>query len=170
MNHEYRETTMNHDVYEKKVSDVMSRDVVTIDAGDSVHEALQLMAEDKVPALPVVDRRGRCICILSSSDLVEVTRDVDASLSPMEETDQPYWGAYMAQLGEHVGHQKVMDLMSESVVSTSADAPLSKAAASMLREKVHRLPVVDGEDWLQGIVSMSDIMGAFVECAPAKKA
>ena len=46
-------------VYEKRVKEVMSRDLVTIDAKDSVHEALQLMAENKVAALPVVDRQGR---------------------------------------------------------------------------------------------------------------
>ena len=51
---------MSHDVYEKRVSDVMSRKPVTIHAGDSVHEALQLMGENKVAALPVVDRQGRC--------------------------------------------------------------------------------------------------------------
>ena len=66
------------DVYEKRVKDVMSRDLVTIDAKDSVHEALQLMAENKVAALPVVDRQGRCVGIISTSDLVDVTRDLEA--------------------------------------------------------------------------------------------
>ncbi len=42
-------------------------------------------------ALPVVDRTGRCIGILSSSDLVDVTRDMDAGLSELEKTDEPLW-------------------------------------------------------------------------------
>lgn len=159
---------MSDDVYAKRVRDVMVRDVVTIDAKDTVHDALQLMAEDKVAALPVVDRQGRCIGILSTSDLVEMTRDVDAGLTQLEETDETYWGAYIEKLGDNIGHQRVLEVMSESVVSTSPDSRLADAAGHMLRERVHRLPVVDKKDRLLGIVSMTDIMRVFVECAPAK--
>ena len=158
---------MNEEVYQQRVKSVMSRDLVTIDAGDSVHEAIQLMAENKVAALPVVDRRGKCIGFLSSSDLVEVTREVDASLYELEATEAPLWGAFLGRLSDHVGHQSVMDLMSESVVSTSPDTPLFEAASKMLRDHVHRLPVLDKDNHLLGIVSMTDILRAFVEHAPA---
>jgi len=158
---------MKQDVYDKRVKDVMSRDLVTIDAKETVHEAIQLMAENKVATLPVVDRQGRCTGILSSSDLVEVTREVDAGLSELEMADEPSWGTYLEKLGDHVGHQSVMDLMSESVVSTYPDAPLFEAASRMLRERVHRLPVVETNQRLAGIISMTDILRAFVECAPA---
>ena len=157
---------MSQDLYQKRVKDLMSRDVVTIDARDSVHEGIQLMAENKVAALPVVDRQGKCIGFLSSSDLVEVTREVDASLYELEASDTSVWGAYLGKLGDHVGHQSVMDLMSESVVGIQPDAPLFEAASKMLREHVHRLPVLDDNKHLLGIISMTDMMRAFVECAP----
>ena len=159
---------MASDVYEKRTKDVMSRHVVTIDAKDSVHDALQLMAENKVAALPVVDRQGRCVGILSTSDLVEVTRDVDAGLNELEKTDEPLWGAFLDKLGDNVGHQSVMDLMSDAVVSIGPDARLFEAASRMLRDHVHRLPVVGENERLLGIVSMTDILVAFVECAPAQ--
>ena len=158
---------MSHDVYERRVKEVMSRDLVTIDSGDSVHEAIQLMAENKVAALPVVDRHGKCIGFLSSSDLVEVTRDVDAGLSELETTDQPVWGAYLDKLNDHVGHQPVMDLMSETVISVAPETLLFDAASLMLREHIHRVPVIDAERHLLGIISMTDILQAFVESAPA---
>jgi CBS domain-containing protein len=41
-----------------------------------------------------------------------------------------------------------------------------QAASDMLRERVHRLPVVDEQGRLLGIISMSDVLRAFVECAP----
>jgi CBS domain-containing protein len=154
------------DVYEKRVKDVMSRDLVTIDAKDSVHEALQLMAENKVAALPVVDRQGRCVGIISTSDLVDVTRDLEAGLDELEKADQLLWGQYLAKIGNGVGHQHVMDLMSEGVVSTRPDAFLSDAGSRMLRERVHRLPVVDESQRLLGILSTTDILTALVECAP----
>ena len=159
---------MPKDVYQCRTKEVMSKDLVTIDAKDSVHDALRLMAENKVAALPVVDRTRRCIGILSSSDLVDVTRDMDAGLSELEKTDEPLWGAYLGRIGENVGHQSVLELMSNTVVSICPEAPLFEAASRMLRERVHRMPVVDAEDHLLGIVSMTDSLTAFVECAPAK--
>ena len=158
---------MSTNVYEKRVKEVMSRDLVTIDARDSVHDAIELMAENKVAALPVVDRQGKCIGFLSSSDLVEVTREVDAGLSELEGSDQTLWGAYLDKLGDHVGHQSVIDLMSEEVVAIDSDAPLFDAASKMLREHVHRLPVLNSKGVLLGIVSMTDILRAFVDSAPA---
>ena len=44
-----------NNIYERRVKDVMSRDVVTISAGDTIHEALALMGENRVSALPVVN-------------------------------------------------------------------------------------------------------------------
>lgn len=157
---------MSHDVYDKRAKEVMSRDLVTIDSGDSIHEAIQLMAENKVAALPVVDRHGKCIGFLSSSDLVEVTRDIDAGLYELESTEQSLWGAYLDKVNDHIGHQRVMDLMSEAVIGIKPDALLFDAASLMLREHVHRLPVLDSNQHLLGIISMTDILEAFVECAP----
>ncbi len=158
---------MPNDVYEQQVKDVMSREVVMIDARESIHEAIELMAENKVATLPVIDRDGRCIGMLSTSDMVEVTRDVDAGLLEMENASQLLWGDYIEKLGNHVGHQNVMELMSENVVSVRPDSALADAAARMVREHIHRIPVVDDSDRVVGIVSTTDILGAFVKCAPA---
>ena len=49
-----------------KVADIMSRDVVTIYASDSLHDALKLLVENHVSALPVVNGAGLCLGILSA--------------------------------------------------------------------------------------------------------
>ncbi len=157
---------MNSDVYQKRVKDSMSRHVVTIDAKDTVHEALQLMAENRVAALPVIDRQGRCIGIISTSDLIDLTRDIEAGLDELIRTDELLWGSLIGKIGEGAAQQSVMDLMSESVASAQPDDLLADAASRMLREHVHRLPVVDSKQRLLGILSMTDILAAFVECAP----
>ena len=156
-------------VYDKCVKDVMSRDVVAINAKDTVHEALEVMSENKVSALPVIDRNGRCIGILSTSDIMEVTRDVDAGLNEMEHAGQLFWGDFIEKLSGHAGHQSVMELMSESVVSATPDTPLSEAARKMLHDHIHRLPVIDDNEQVIGIVSTTDVLTAFVECAPKAK-
>lgn len=157
---------MASNLYEKRVKDVMSRDVVTIEAGASIHDALQLMAENKVAALPVVDRSGRCMGMISTSDLVDVTRDLDEGLLELEESDEWSFGHVIARVGDGISHQSVMDLMSEQIASTEPEDLLHAAASRMLRERIHRLPVLADDGQLLGILSTTDILSAFVESAP----
>lgn len=158
---------MTTNVHEKRVKDVMCRDVVTIDAKESVHEALQLMVENKVAALPVVDRKGHCVGFISTSDMLDLTRDLEMGLEELERTDELLFGQVIEKIGNGIAHQNVAELMSEDVVSISPDELLSSAASKMLRERIHRLPVVDNNQHLVGILSTTDILTAFVESAHA---
>jgi CBS domain-containing protein len=144
----------------------MSTHVVTINARDSVHDALELMLENKVSALPVIDHRSRCVGILSSTDFVDVTYDLDEDLSAIEHESELWWGVLVKNLSQQVGQQSVMDLMTEDVVAVSADNLLTRAAEVMLRERVHRLPVLDGDQRLLGILSSTDILKALVAFQP----
>lgn len=148
--------------YESTVGDVMSTDLVTIDAADTVHDALQVMSENGVAALPVLDATGHCIGMLSTSDFVEMTRDLENGLEALEQQDQLLFGQIVAQLAEGSGHQRVVDVMSDSVITANAGDSLVAAAAKMLEEGVHRLPVLDDEGCLVGILSTTDILEAFV--------
>ena len=67
---------------------------------------------------------------------------------------------------DSTGHQQVMELMTETVTTISVEASIAQAASQMLKRLVHRLPVVDHKERLLGILSMADILGAFVEAAP----
>ena len=150
------------DVYKLTVGDVMSTDLVTIDAADTVHDALQVMTENGVAALPVLDAEGRCIGMLSTTDFVEMTRDLESGLEALEQEDQLLFGQIVAQLAEGSGHQRVVDVMSDSVITARASDSLVSAASTMLDEGVHRLPVLDDEGRLVGILSTTDILEAFV--------
>ena len=150
------------DVYKLTVGDVMSTDLVTIDAADTVHDALQVMAENGVAALPVLDAEGHCIGMLSTTDFVEMTRDLESGLEALEQEDQLLFGQIVAQLAEGSGHQRVVDVMSDSVITARASDSLVSAASTMLDEGVHRLPVLDDEGRLVGILSTTDILEAFV--------
>ncbi len=144
----------------------MSRDVVTIDAKDGVHDALDLMVENKVSALPVVDQQGRCIGILSTSDFVDVAHELDGGMNEVEHQSEIWWNMFIKNVSQNVGQQSVMDLMTEDVASVTPDGLLVHAAATMLRERVHRLPVLNGQRRLLGIISTTDVLKAFVECSP----
>ena len=155
-----------NDIYSKRVKDVMSRDVVSVHADENLHTALELMAENRIAALPVVDRRDHCVGILSTSDLVDVARGVDDNLEQLNQTDGIARGWMVDELVDSLGHEKIVSLMSERVATVGQETLLANAAREMLRNRVHRLPVLDQSERLVGIVSTRDLLEAFASGAP----
>lgn len=157
---------MSASVYKKRVKEFVTSDTVTLDAGDSIHDALVMMSENRVSALPVVDKRNHCVGILSAVDLVDLTRDTEEGLRELYHVDLSSKRFLIEQLTSNLGEEKVQTYMSESVVSVGMETLIARAAQEMLRNHVHHLPVVDHDNRLMGIISTMDILAAFVDEAP----
>lgn len=152
-------------LFQRHVRDSMRTHVVTVNAQDTVHDALERMLENKVSALPVVDHRGHCVGILSSRDFVDMTRELDQDFHDASHDSEIWWTGFIRNLSENFGDQSVMDLMTEEVISIGPDDLLVDAARTMLTQHVHRLPVIDGQGRLLGIISTTDVLRALVEAA-----
>ena len=151
---------------EKRVKDLMSKDVVAIAPQDSVHEALVLMMENRVSALPVTDARGHCVGMLSASDVVSVAHDLDEEISSLDKLNEVSSQWLLGAMMEHGNDRRRVDeLMSSTVASVGPESPLKSAASEMLRHHVHRLPVLDKDARLLGIISTMDILTVFVDGA-----
>ena len=162
-----RRNTMSSDPYQRRIREVMVKDVVFVHGQDDVREALGLMVENAVTSLPVVDRRDRCVGVLSSTDFLDVTRELDEEISDVTRVSELSQQWLLEKLSEQGFERKtVKELMTNRVVTIGAEALLSEAAREMLRHRVHRLPVVDEKDRLMGIVSTMDLLQAFVDGAP----
>lgn len=147
----------------RRVKDVMSNDVVYVDIADTVQEALSLMVENRVAALPVVNGKGHCVGLLSTSDLVDIARDVNADLLHLDELTSLSGRWLVDKLGQEFGDARLGDLMSVDVETIGPETPVSEAAREMLRHQVHRLPVVDQQGKLLGIISTMDILAVLAE-------
>lgn len=153
---------MSHNSDNARVKDYVSTEVVSVHADDTLGEALDLMVENKVSALPVVDACGHCVGILSATDLVSLARDLNQELTSMR-TDEATHQWLIDQLDEHdLGRRTVKELMTESVAFISPESRIRDAATEILRHRVHRLPVVDAKKHLLGVVSTTDLLRAFV--------
>ena len=158
--------TVPNSIYKRRVKDIMSRDVVALNAGDTIHEALGLMGENRVSAIPVVDHHNHCVGILSTSDLVDMTRDVDDDIYHLDFVDPTSRRFLLDKLAHSMGSETVQSYMSETVTTVDAETTIAKATREMLRNRVHHLPVVDSSDHLIGIVSTMDILAEFADAAP----
>jgi CBS domain-containing protein len=148
-----------------RVSDVMSRDVVILSAEQSMASAATLLSRKGISGAPVADDQGRCSGILSATDFVVR----DAALA-----EKHLAGAAAAEgtaggrrceascSAEAADGQRVARHMSTAVQTVEADRPLMTAARIMCADHVHRLPVVDKQNRLLGLITSLDIVAAVV--------
>ncbi|MFG2516029.1 CBS domain-containing protein [Streptomyces sp. NPDC048584] len=137
------------------VGDVMTRAVVAVGRDTPFKDVVRLIQEWKVSALPVLEGEGRVVGVVSEADLLpkEEFRDSDPDrLTQLRRlSDLARAGALTA--GE---------LMSSPAVTVHADATVAQAARVMARLRLKRLPVVDGEGLLRGVVSRVDLLKVFL--------
>jgi CBS domain-containing protein len=117
-----------------KVSDVMSRDVEVLDPNLSVHEASRRMAKRDAGSMPVGEH-DRLVGMLTDRDVV--VRVVAENRNPAV--------------------TRVRDAMTPEVEWCFADDDLDTVAAHMSERKIRRLPVVNRDKRLVGIVSLGDL-------------
>jgi CBS-domain-containing membrane protein len=145
-----------------KAMDVMVRDVVTIDPDADVAEALKLLADNDVSALPVVDDDAHVLGILSEADFLE--------RAEFEGAPQPGWLEAFTPAHTRAEHyakahgRKVSELMSTAVISVTEDTPLGEIAALLERHRIKRVPVLD-DGKLVGIVSRGHLIQALASAA-----
>jgi CBS domain-containing protein len=162
---------MTLDPQVRTVSDEMSRDVVWLQANDSVLDALVMMEREHVTALPVVDEQERCVGIVSATDLITAARQIVELLSQIAKTEvgseRDKLTSRLVDNGFTTG--KVGDLMRTPAKVVAADSTLAKAGRRMLRRRIHHLPVTNDQKELVGIISTMDLMAAFLKAATTNK-
>ena len=157
--------TVHQDVFSRPIKDVMNRHVVTINAAGTIHEALMMMEENRVSTLPVVDNDNRCIGILSTSDLVDMTRDVDDDVYQLDHVDSAGQRFLVEKLIHSMGSESIQSFMSEKVETIEETETVLAATKHMLKDQIHHLPVVNADGILVGIVSTMDLLREYSAAA-----
>ncbi|MEU8819165.1 CBS domain-containing protein [Actinoplanes sp. NPDC048796] len=135
------------------VDDVMTRKVVSVKTADSYRDVVDLLIANRLSAVPVVDDALQVAGVVSEADLL---RKVEFA----GEEPRMFEGRRRRDERRKAEASTVADLMSAPAVVTVSGTSIASAARLMDREKVKRLPVVDDEGRLVGIVSRSDLLKA----------
>ena len=137
------------------VRERMSRNPYTISADAPMEEALKQMRENSFRHLPVVDKSGQLVGIVSETDLLYASPTSAASLSIYE----------MQYL---LSRLTVGQVMTKDVITVTEDTPVEDAASIMTDHKIGGLPVLrDGE--IIGIITETDLFKLFLELLGARK-
>ncbi len=122
-----------------RVRDIMTRDVICIEKDAPLAEAARLLAGSCISGLPVVDELGRAIGVVSQSDIVDT----------------------FAKTGGIASHL-VSDVMMHVPIVVRESDTIDDAARLLVIEGIHRLPVINADRAVVGIVSTLDLLKASV--------
>ena len=125
------------------VKNWMSKEVITVDADDTMQNAIYTLQEQNIKMLPVMDD-VKLVGIITDRDLKKA--------SPSDATTLD-----MHELLFLISKIKVRDLMKEPVFTARPDDTVEEAAALLLEKKISGLPVIDENNRLVGIITRSDI-------------
>jgi len=142
------------------VADVMTRGVAQIQTTTPIAEIVSLLIDRALRALPVVTAEGQVVGIVTDGDLLtrgatELSVDVQREL-PLAER-----AAHVAQLESRP--QSAADVMTANPITLPAATGLAQAAAVMAEHNLKRLPVVDAQGVLIGMVSRYDLLKTVAE-------
>jgi CBS domain-containing protein len=142
-----------------RVSDIMTRRVISIAPDATVLDAIRLMLKHHISGLPVIDHDHKLVGILSEGDFLhraetgtEPRRSqwLDAIFGPAEAAQ-----AYVRSHG-----MKIRDIMTKQVVTANEAMPLEDVVHLLEVHNIKRLPVVHDQK-VVGIVSRTNLMHAF---------
>lgn len=146
----------------KTVGDVMSRDPITATPDTPLTDVIRILAERRISGLPVVDQNGKLVGVISETDLMWRESGVTPPayimlLDSVIYLENP--ARYDRDLHKALG-QTVGEVMSSNPMTISPDKSLQEAARLMHERGVHRLPVLDANEQVVGVLTRGDIVRA----------
>jgi len=156
-----------------RARDLMRSQVVTLSPDASIREAVETLQDDHLGGVPVVDESETVVGFLSLADIARIehlqgdrlaeargdrqlSNPIGEALEEESLDDEEFAGRedYSPEL---LGRETVGQWMTRGVVAIAPDAPLKEVCATMVRESVHRLVVLE-RGRLAGIISTMDIV------------
>ena len=143
--------------------DIMDTDVPTVTVADSVEHVLHVLRDHELPGVPVVNEGGRCVGIITESDLVLTGEDADLHLPHYVEL---FGGLVFLESVSHWEERvrkafaaTAEDMMTPNPVTIEPTATVREAARLIARKKHNRLPVIE-HGRLVGVVTRVDVLDA----------
>ncbi len=142
------------------VSEVMTPDVISFPLKTPVYEAWKLMVKKQIKAVPVVNDQKKVVGILTDEDLLE-RAGIQARLSVAIRLNPEKINLELAELEKT--SLTVGGLMTEPAVTVQSSDTLGTATTKMIRNGLKRLPVIDADGNLVGMLSRLDILRQVVK-------
>lgn len=143
-----------------KARDIMNENVITVSAEDNVDYLVKILLDNKISGVPVVDEEQKVIGIVTEADLIYPEKSIHLpAFIPV--LDGIIFLESFKKLEKEIKKMtayKVKDVMVKNVVTVGEDTDLQEIVNILLNKKINRVPVVNSNNKLVGIVTRSNIL------------
>ncbi|MHB1420168.1 MAG: CBS domain-containing protein [Bacillota bacterium] len=133
-------------------SEVMTRTVISVHTGETLESVLEILMRHNISGLPVLDAQNRVVGVISEADFVQLLSNDQATGASGK--------IFSFFRKEHTYGITAADAMSTPAITRSKETSIKDIASMMIEKKVNRVPIVDKDGRLLGIVTRSDIVKA----------
>lgn len=149
----------------KKAKDIMTADVKVARETDNIQDIANILISEKIGGVPVVDKDNKVVGIISETDIIKKEKYVNP----------PEYITFLQGLIcindfkkmendiKDIAATKVKDLMSKEVIKVYEDDTFDDIANIMIKKSVNRVPVVDENGKIRGIICRYDIIKSMYE-------
>ena len=148
---------------ELSVADYMTPQAVVVDDTERLTRAIGILGEQRLSVLPVVDQDGIVVGILSNTDLLQVTHELQADIGALNYVNESTREFLLKMIIDQGDFTRVRDVMTAPVETISPETNLIVAARKLVDRNFHHLPVVDGRNAPIGVISTSDFVRAVAD-------
>lgn len=154
-----------------KIQDAMEKNVIKFQVDDRIVDVAGSLRENKISGAPVMNKEGQVVGIISEGDIMRLLEVHSPHIrlilpSPLDLIELPVRMKYeMDEIAEDMNKAASLligEIMTKKVVTITPDSDISDAAQLMDTHDVKRLPVVDSDGKMVGIITRGDIIGAMV--------
>ena len=153
---------------EKLVKDVMTKEVITASKNTSVGELSRILLKNNITGVPVVDEDGVLQGMVTDADII--TEDIEpifplffdpliVSYAFMENFEK-----YKKDIKDYL-NIKVEEIMTRRVKTVKKDTTVSDTVKILVKDRINRIPVIDENNKVIGIVARADILKSMLSDA-----
>ncbi len=143
-----------------KAKDIMNKDVISVKEEDKVEDLVKIMLNSGISGVPVVDDNGSVVGIVSETDLIYPEKSLHLpAFIPI--LDGIVFLESFKKLEREIKKMtayRVKDVMNKKVITVKEDTEVERIVNILLDKKINRVPVVDDENKLVGIITRSNIL------------
>lgn len=148
-----------------KAKDIMTTDVKVVKKDATIADVAKMLIHDKIGGLPVVDDDNRVIGIISETDILKKEKYVEPPLAinllqgiilldDMKRLEKDL---------KNIAAYKVEDMMTTKIVKVNEEDSFDDVANIMIKKSINRVPVVDENEVIKGIICRYDIIRALYD-------
>ena len=146
--------------------DIMTKKVITISKDATLAELAKLLIKNKISGVPIVDEKEELVGIVTEADLIIKESNLPFPLSFSFAFLESY-ESYTKSTKEYL-ETRVEEVMSTNVKIGREDMPISKVVNIIINNNINRLPILNNDGKLTGIITRADIIKSIIKKSEKK--